>query len=69
MKCMKSMKSPETMKIDETETSWDRVKVSLRASFRWQRAAEAANPGPLKSTENLRNHMESVKYNKIYENV
>ena len=49
----------KSMKIDETAASWNWVKVSLGASFRRQRVAATANPGPLKSMENLRNYMKS----------
>ena len=46
------------MKIDETVAIWDRVKISLGASFRLQRPAEAAKPPTpeiMKSHEIFRN--------------
>ena len=49
------------MKIDETAASWDRVKVSLGASFRLQTSAEAANPRPLKSMKSHLLDAESPK--------
>ena len=38
------MKLRKSMKIDEKAASWNRVKVSLGASFRLQNPAEAAKP-------------------------
>ena len=58
----------KSINIDETAASWNRVKVSLRASSRWQRAAEAANLGlwnPWKIYEIVWNPQ---KYIKITEN-
>ena len=63
----------QVMKTDETAASWDRVKVSLGASFRPQTSAEAANLRPLKSWnlmkshEILRNTYKSMKMHEIHE--
>ena len=58
------------MKINEKAASWNRVKVSLGASSRWQRPAEAAKPPTpeiMKSHEILRNTYKSMKMREIHE--
>ena len=53
------------MKIDDTAAIWDREKDSLGAASRPQKLPQAANLGPLKSMENVRDRVKSLE---IYEN-
>ena len=56
-----------SMKIDEKAASWNRVKVSLGASSRWQTLAEAAKPRPLKSMKSHEISWSLQKYIQIHE--
>ena len=56
------------MKIDEKAASWNRVKLSVRASSRLQKPFQAANLQPLKSRKSheiLRNANKSMKMHEI----
>ena len=57
----------KSVKIDEKAASWNRVKISLGASSRWQTFAEAAKPRPLKSMKSHEMHGNTYKFMKMHE--